>query len=184
MKRIRRKKCRYCPTLFVPNPRLGDRQKTCDSTKCRKALKADNNARWTEANPDYFRNDYLRVKEWLDDHPGYLQHYRNSHPEYVQRNRTAQRRRDRRKKLTLDIQASIISKRTEINKELSDLAHQPRLLDIQDSIFTKPFESSTVFSVLPCFACLDIQASIDFSSCPANNLHNANFSSGGCHHGP
>ena len=180
MNRKRKRKCRFCPTLFVPDPRLGSRQQTCDNPKCRKALKAENNARWRKANPDYFRNDYPRVKQWLADHPGYLRDYRRIHPEYVEKNRKAQRRRDRLKKLALDIQASIISKRAEINQELADL---PRL-DIQDSIFSKPFDSSTVFATLPCFSRLDIQTSIDFSPSPQDNLPNVNCSSPGCPHGP
>ena len=60
MNRKRKRKCRFCPTLFVPDPRLGSRQQTCDDPECRKALKAENNALWRKANPDYFRNDYPR----------------------------------------------------------------------------------------------------------------------------
>jgi hypothetical protein len=180
MNRKRKRKCRFCPTLFVPDPRLESRQQTCDNPTCRKALKTENNASWRKANPDYFRNDYLRVKQWLADHPGYLRHYRLIHPEYVENNRKAQRRRDRLKKLALDIQASIISKRAEINQELADL---PRLA-IQDSIFSQPFDSSIVFATLPCFSRLDIQDSIDFYPSPHDNLHSINFSSPGCPHGP
>ena len=104
---MERKRCRYCKRLFIPDPRVGERQKTCGEPHCQKAHKAENNTRWRRRNPDYFRNDYLRVKEWLDHHPGYLEAYRQSHPHYVTRNREAQRIRDRGKKLRLDIQAPI-----------------------------------------------------------------------------
>ena len=180
MNRKRKRKCRFCPTLFVSDPRLGSRQQTCNNPTCRKALKAENNASWRKANPEYFRNDYARLKQWLARHPGYLRQYRRLHSEYVENNRTAQRRRDRLKKLTLDIQASIISKRAAINQELADL---PRL-DIQDSICAQPFDSSIVFATLPCFSRLAIQASIDFLPAPHDNLPSINRSSPGCPHGP
>ena len=84
---MKRKRCRYCKRLFIPDPRVGDRQVACDDPHCKKTHKAKNYASWRRRNPDYFRNDYPRVKQWLDQHPGYLKEYRQSHPEYVRKNR-------------------------------------------------------------------------------------------------
>ena len=172
MKRIQ---CPYCNVLFFPHPRVGKQAKTCGNPACQKALKADNNAQWRKNNPDYFLNDYSRVKEWLEKHPGYLKQYRESHPEYVEKNRKAQRLRYRRKKLSFDIQTSIRRQLFEITEELSNLP----FLDIQAKISTKPIEISLLFSTLPCF---DIQDSIDNYPWRRENLLSAK--QGGCYYVP
>ena len=159
---MKRKKCRYCRTSFIPNPRVKQRQKTCGKSACKKALKAENNFRWRQENPTCYRQDYPRVKTWLDQHPGYLTRFRQSHPQYVQKNRQAQRLRDRRKKLHLDIQAQIKDQLPEITEQLWNL---PRL-DIQDQISLKPLEITFLFSTFPC---LDIQVQFDKSICLKEN---------------
>ena len=136
---MKRKRCRYCKKLFIPNPRVGDHQVTCDDPHFKKAHKAKTNAHWRRRNPDYFRNDYPRVKRWLDQHPGYLKQYRQTHLEYMKKNREIQRVRDRKKRLCLDIQAEI-------------------------SI--KPLEIPLLFSKLPC---LDIQVPLDNACCLRDN---------------
>ena len=156
------KKCRYCRASFVPNPRVRQRQKTCAKPACKKALKAENNLRWRQENPDCCHHDYPRVKEWLDQHPDYLKRYRQSHPPYVQKNRQAQRLRDRRKKLHLDIQAQIQDQVPEITEQLWN---QPDL-DIQASIPLQPLKMTFLFSSFPC---LDIQAQMDKAVCPKEN---------------
>lgn len=160
---MKSKRCRYCKRLFIPDPRVGDRQKTCGDPLCQKAHKVENNALWRSRNPDHFRKDYPRVKEWLDQHPGYLKQYRETHPEYVKKNREAQRVRDRRKKLRLDIQAEIKRQASEITNQLWNLPH----LDIQDEISIQPPEMTFLFSSLPC---LDIQVPLDNPFCLRENV--------------
>jgi len=121
------KKCLYCKTQFVPHPKVGKRQITCGEPACKAALKSDNNKKWRQRNPDCHCNDYPRVKDWLEQKPGYLKAYRESHPEYVEKNREAQRVRYRRKKLSLDIQAQLEVKLIEITLFLTTLP----CLDIQ-----------------------------------------------------
>ena len=119
------RKCPYCHTFFIPTPRGGGKdQKVCKKLSCKKALKAENNARWRRENSNYCLNDYPRVKQWLDLHPGYLKQYRADHSEYVQKNREAQRQRDRRRKLHLDIQAKIRGQLPVITKELKHLPYR------------------------------------------------------------
>jgi len=103
---MKRLTCPYCKRSFRPHPRVGNRQKTCGKPSCKKTRKAEINRRWRRDNPDCCQNDYPRVKEWLGQHPHYLVQYRQSHPEYVQRNREAQKHRDRSKKIHLDIQSA------------------------------------------------------------------------------
>jgi hypothetical protein len=148
------RKCPYCHSFFLPTPKGGGKnQKVCKKPSCKKALKAESNARWRRANPDHWRNDYARVKRWLDQHPGYLKQYRADHPEYVQKNRQAQKQRDGRVKLGLDIQARIKEQLPDITKQLRQLP----VLDIQDAKTSQPLEMRYLLSSLPC---LDIQIQI------------------------
>jgi len=159
---MKRKRCCYCKRLFIPDPRVGERQKTCGDPLCQKAHKAKNNARWRRKNPDYFHNDYPRVKGWLAQHPGYLDHYRQTHPEYVKKNREARRVRYRRKKLCVDIQAKIKRQAIEITDKLWNLPD----VDIQDEISVQPLEMTFLFGTLPC---VDIQVPIDNAFCLGEN---------------
>jgi hypothetical protein len=148
------KKCLYCKTQFTPNPKVGERQIICGKPACKAALKSDNNRKWRRKNPDYYRDYYPRVKEWLEKKPGYLKKYRESHPEYVEKNREAQRVRDRRKKLRLDIKAQLKEQLPEITNQLWESPN----LDIQAQLDAKPLEMTFVLSTLPC---LDIQVQLD-----------------------
>jgi hypothetical protein len=104
--------------------------------------KANNNQNWRQNNPKYYKEDYLRLKAWLDNHAGYLKQYRQNHPEYTQKNKKAQLLRDRSKKLHLDIQAELRRQRTEIINELWDYSN----LDIQAEPTLKPIEITFLFS--------------------------------------
>ncbi len=157
---MKSKSCPYCQNFFVPKG--GQRQKTCGSSSCQKALKKDNNARWREQNPQYCRGDYPRVKGWLDLHPGYLRHYRQTHPAYVENNRRAQKLRDRKRKLHLDIQAKLKRQPPEIIDQLWSLSN----LDIQDELNLQPLEITFLLSTMPC---LDIQVMLDNKGCPREN---------------
>jgi hypothetical protein len=159
---MKQKKCRYCRISFIPNPRAGKRQKTCGKPACKKALKAENNARWRKENPDYCRQDYPRVKEWLDKNPQYLKRYGQSHPEYVKKNREARRLRYRRKKLCVDIQAQIKNQLPKITEKLWNLPD----LDIQASIQAQPLQMTFLFGHFPC---LDIQSPMENPFCPKEN---------------
>ena len=148
------RKCPYCHTVFIPTPRGGGKnQKVCGEPSCKKALKAESNARWRRNNAKHLRDEYVRVKQWLEQHPGYLKQYRTNHPQYVQKNREAQRKRDQRKKAHLDIQARIKEQLPEITKQLRQLSD----LDIQDAKMSEPLEMTFLLSSFPC---LDIQIQI------------------------
>ena len=147
------RRCPYCQRYLTNDPRVRGRRKTCGHPLCQRALKRQNNTDWRRRNPDYFRDDYERLKLWLLKHPGYLRQYRATHPEYVERNREAQRVRDRRRRARLDIQAKIKGQLPEINKELHRLPN----LDIQDEKSAKPLE---ITFLLRSFPLLDIQVQI------------------------
>ena len=157
------KKCPYCKIQFIPHPKVGKRQKTCGKPACKKALKSDNNKKWRQRNPDYYSKGYSRLKDWLEENPGYLKRYRGSHPEYVKKNREAQRVRDRRKKLRLDIQAQLKGQTPKITNELWGSSN----LDINAQLDTKPLEITFLFSTLPC---LDMQFQLDKAWCGGENV--------------
>jgi hypothetical protein len=72
---IKKKKCRHCQVLFIPNPRNKDRQCFCRKPDCRKASKANSQRRWLDKpdNRDYFcgPEHVQRVQHWRKDNPGY-----------------------------------------------------------------------------------------------------------------
>jgi len=57
-------KCLYCGRYFVPDRRVGVRQKACHREACKRARKQESQKNWCKKNPDYFKGDYWRVKEW------------------------------------------------------------------------------------------------------------------------
>jgi hypothetical protein len=75
MPAIKRKKCRHCHDLFVPDHRNRNRQKYCRKPACSKASKAARQKRWLQKpeNQNYFRGpeNAQRVQQWRKEHPGY-----------------------------------------------------------------------------------------------------------------
>lgn len=71
----RKKKCRHCKKIFIPDPRNAHKQKYCADGACRSASKAASQARWRESEKgrDYFRGpeNVHRVQEWRKSNPGY-----------------------------------------------------------------------------------------------------------------
>lgn len=161
--RVQRETCCICSASFIPHPKVGKRQKTCGSPTCQRILKENNNAQWRLNNPSYSKNDYARVKACREKNPGYLKQYRQDHPEYVQKNRDAQRCRDRAKKLHLDIQAKLNRQPSEIISQL-EITPPSSHLDIQAELILQPLEITFLLSRLAHFPCLDIQAKMDFTS--------------------
>lgn len=74
-RKLKRRKCRCCRSLFTPDYRNSGRQLFCDKPDCRRASKAHSQRRWLgkSANRDYFRGpaQVERVRQWRQSHPGY-----------------------------------------------------------------------------------------------------------------
>ncbi len=160
--------CCICSASVTPHPQVGVRQKTCGSPDCQRIRKKNNNDRWRLKNPDYSKSDYARVKASLEKNPGYLTRYRREHPEYVQKNRDAQRRRDRTRKLNLDIKAKLSRQPSDIISQLESVPSSSHL-DIQAELILQPLEITFLLSRFVHFPCLDIQAKFDFCSPVRNN---------------
>ncbi len=71
------KRCHYCGGLFIPDPRVGHRQKAC-SIACQRLRKKENNRAFTEKNPGYWSERYEEIKQWRQRHPDYQRRWRQT----------------------------------------------------------------------------------------------------------
>ena len=51
---LTKRPCRICRRWFVPDRRIGRRQRACSATACQIARRARTQASWRRRNPDYF----------------------------------------------------------------------------------------------------------------------------------
>lgn len=58
----RKRPCRICGKWFRPDPRLGERQKTCGDGECRRLWHVRKCREWNRRNRGYFQEIYLRAK--------------------------------------------------------------------------------------------------------------------------
>lgn len=117
---MREKRCCYCGKKFVPDPRVGDRQKAC-SMACQKLRKQENNRLYRNKNPDYWKNHYQdHVKPWRQKHPDYQRQWR-------------QRRKVQKEATPSEIQAERLRKAIEFTGRA-----QFYLREIQAEIILKP----------------------------------------------
>ena len=82
----KRRKCPFCRRLFIPDPRVKERQKTCGRQECRSEQKRRLDERWRSQNRDYFRSLYPQQKQAYGTRAEYRRRYRKEHPDYVRRN--------------------------------------------------------------------------------------------------
>jgi len=72
---IKKKRCRHCRRLLIPDHRNRDRQKYCKRAMCRRASKATSQQNWLNksGNKNYFRGalNVQRVQEWRRQNAGY-----------------------------------------------------------------------------------------------------------------
>lgn len=85
---IKRKRCRHCNALFIPDHRNRDRQNYCRLPECRDASKAASQQKWLDKpeNQDYFRGpeNVKRVQRWRKGNPGYSKRKSKIDPEPLQ----------------------------------------------------------------------------------------------------
>lgn len=75
-KRSRKRRiCRHCKELFIPDPRNHHHQQYCSKQQCRKASKRSAQKRWLASSKGdgYFSgtDNIRRVQQWREAHPGY-----------------------------------------------------------------------------------------------------------------
>ena len=90
------RQCDGCGQLFWPRPQVPD-QRYCGRAVCQR----ERRRRWQQAkrrnDSDYRENDTRGQRAWREAHRDYWQGYRQSHPQYTERNRVQQRRRNARR---------------------------------------------------------------------------------------
>jgi len=129
--KVREKRCSYCGKKFVPDRRVGDRQKAC-SVACQKLRKGENNRLYRGKNSGYWKTHYEDyVKPWRKQHPDYQRQWR-------------QRRKVLKNASPSEIQAEKLRKAIELTGRT-----QFYLREIQAEIIVKPsFRASLMFQAL------------------------------------
>lgn len=61
-RKFNKRPCRICRKWFTPDPRLGDRQKTCGKERCKRKWHAKKCDEWNKKNRSYFQAIYLSSK--------------------------------------------------------------------------------------------------------------------------
>jgi len=62
---MKTKVCMICKKSFIPDPRVGDRQKVCKNLHCQRQRKKLAQKQWLLKNPDYFKRRYPQLKEQI-----------------------------------------------------------------------------------------------------------------------
>ncbi len=146
-KKRRRKRCRFCCELFTPDPRLKGKQYACSAPQCQLERKRAKQRRWVGRNPGYFKRRYDNTKEWLRSHPGYAAQYRRDHPDQVERDNAARKKRhERAKSVRADIQVAK-SLQAPVSKILTPVLAESRNAGIQDAILPQVIGVSLFSSV-------------------------------------
>ena len=99
--RIDRPVCKQCPVCkkkFLPDQRVGQRQKCCSKKECQSNRQRKNERVWRQLNPDCVTT---QRKKWQQNNPGNLWRWRLKHPASVRRNREYMRQHMRRKRQRL-----------------------------------------------------------------------------------
>jgi len=91
-------RCRHCRTVFTPSIYHPDQQ-VCLSAECQRTRRREDHRKRYQTDPLYRQQCRESTQKWREATPGYYRRYRQSHPEYANRNREGQRRRDRKRQV-------------------------------------------------------------------------------------
>lgn len=143
-------RCKCCGRRFTRRAQNPD-QKYCH----RKACQNERRRRWRQqklgCDPNYRRNGKDSQKRWLQNHADYWREYRAGHPQYVERNRSLQKGRDRRKR---DLQAvtrtgAVLAKSDACTAESHSIPVYYELLPAQPACLAKRYPSKNLFQLIP-----------------------------------
>lgn len=84
------KHCACCGKPFQPRPQV-PKQAYCASPECQRARKRQWQQGKLKTDADYRANQRGAQRAWQDRNPNYWRSYRETHPEYAERNRNRQR---------------------------------------------------------------------------------------------
>lgn len=92
------RQCRYCSRPFPPS-RFHPGQFICPSPDCQRRRRTDYHREKRQTDPEYSLVCQDSTRKWRAGNPDYQSRYRGDHPDYVDRNRRAQKRRDRKRRM-------------------------------------------------------------------------------------
>lgn len=87
-----KKKCLSCGEEFLPWPQILNQQ-FCSRPECQKERRRRRQAERRAKSLEYQASDAQYFQDWSAKNPGYWKRYRETHPEYVERNREQQKLR-------------------------------------------------------------------------------------------
>lgn len=105
------KLCAACGESFKPRPQV-PQQSYCAEPECQRERRRQWQQAKLQSDPDYQDNQARAQQAWNQRHPDYWRDYRQSHPEYVERNRVLQQVRNAK------VMASPIAKMDVSNRAL------------------------------------------------------------------
>lgn len=91
------KQCLACGQSFQPRPQV-PLQTYCSAPSCQQHRKRQWHRNKMQTDSDYQENQQRAQQSWIERNPDYWRQYRESHPKYVDRNRTLQRTRNAKAK--------------------------------------------------------------------------------------
>jgi hypothetical protein len=91
--------CRFCHKEFTLS-RFHPEQTACSAKACQQQRRSQNRNRKLALDAEYRQVCRDSARKWRANHPGYWRQYRAAKPASVQRNRSQQRQRDLRQRLS------------------------------------------------------------------------------------
>jgi hypothetical protein len=92
------RRCSFCQQQFAPS-RFHPEQEACSAPACQRQRRHQNRKHKLVSDPEYRRTCRESARKWRARHPDYWPQYRTAKPASVERNRTQQQQRDRRRRL-------------------------------------------------------------------------------------
>ena len=89
--------CAFCGKLFVPRPQIPNQQ-FCSDHECQRERRRRTQAARRANNPATRVNGAQYRRDWRVKNQDYWKRYRATHPEYAERNRIQQRKRNKARK--------------------------------------------------------------------------------------
>jgi len=113
--------CQHCQEVKQRNPRIKQGQNYCGLAACRKASRREWKRMKYSTDDSYRERSLEDQRRWRKKKPAhsYQRIYRELHPEYVERNRQAQRKRNQKRRdglLVVDLSQKIVNRNTFLGK--------------------------------------------------------------------
>jgi hypothetical protein len=93
------RRCESCGRSFRPRAQV-PQQRYCSMAACQRERRRRWQQNKLQSDDDYRANQVQAQQAWAARHADYWREYRAGHPDYTERNRLEQRRRDRRRRTT------------------------------------------------------------------------------------